>query len=104
MYVIPNINTRRKHIYIYIYIYIHPANLIVQIQYMHTYIQIHTHVHAHLVAGLTGLAQADTINNRGVVQFITYDGVFLGEKCFKHSTIGIETRCVEYGILLSVEL
>ena len=47
----------------------------------------------HVVVGIAvslGLAEADPVNNRGVVEAVADDGVLLAEKGLKKSAVGVE--------------
>ena len=44
------------------------------------------------------LAEADAVNDRGMVQGIGNDGVLLAEERFEHAAIGIKTGGIEDGI------
>ena len=56
------------------------------------------------IAITLSLAEAHTINNRSMIQSIGNDGIIGREQRFKHTTVGIETSCVENGILGLKEL
>lgn len=56
----------------------------------------------HVGVGITvtlGLAQAHTINNRGMVERVTDDSVFLGEQRLKEATVGVKASGIKDGIL-----
>ena len=57
-----------------------------------------------LVAQLGGLAQADTVNDRGMIELVADDGVVGGEECLEDSSIRIKARRVENSILFAVKL
>jgi hypothetical protein len=56
-----------------------------------------------IVAMSIGLAQANAVNDGGVVERVTYDGIFWGEKCFEESRVRIEAGAVKDGIVGLVE-
>ena len=49
-------------------------------------------------------AQADPVNDAGMIQFIGDDGVFGSEQCLEEASIGIETGAIENRIFRSQEL
>nr|GEU28576.1 hypothetical protein [Tanacetum cinerariifolium] len=50
------------------------------------------------VAQARGLAQADAVNDRGVVQGVRNNGVVLVEQRFEHAAVGVEGGCVQDGV------
>ena len=56
------------------------------------------------VAVALGLAQADAVDDRGVVQRVRDDRVVLVEQRLEHAAVGVEGRRVEDGVLHAEEL
>ena len=57
---------------------------------------------SHVGVGITvalGLAQAHTVDDRGVVEGVGDDGVFLGEERAEETAVGVEAGGIEYGVL-----
>ena len=52
-----------------------------------------------IVAMSSGLAQANAVNDGGVVERVTYDGIFWGEECFEESCVRIPAGGVKDGII-----
>ena len=57
-----------------------------------------------IVAVFVGPGQPDTINDAGVVQLITEQGILFSEEGLKQTCVGIEAAGIEYGVFTTVEL
>ena len=57
-----------------------------------------------LVTILLRLAEADTVDDRSVVEFVRNDGVIGRQQDLEQSGVGVETARVENGIFATVEL
>ncbi|MBA7612093.1 hypothetical protein ES703_19327 [subsurface metagenome] len=51
-----------------------------------------------------GLAEADAVDDRGMIELVGDDGVFSSDKGFKDSAIGVKTGYIEDGIFGLEEL
>ena len=63
-------------------------------------LELHFEV-GHVVVGIAislGLAEADPVNNRGVVEAVADDGVLLAEKGLKKSAVGVESGRVQNSV------
>ena len=47
------------------------------------------------VAVALGLAEADAVDDRGVIERVGNDGVLVTEQCFEQPAVGVEARAVE---------
>ena len=56
------------------------------------------------VAVALGLAEADAVDDGGVVEGVADDGVLFGEQGFEHAAVGVEAGGVEDGVLGAEEL
>jgi len=56
-----------------------------------------------LVAPALGLAQADAVDDGGVVQLVADDGVGLGQQRLEQAAVGVEGRRIEDGVLQADE-
>src|SRR5439155_12657980 len=56
------------------------------------------------IAEAPGLAQADTVDDAGVVQLVAEDGVLFAQEGFEQAAVGVEAGGVEDGIFLAQEV
>ncbi|MPN36692.1 hypothetical protein SDC9_184202 [bioreactor metagenome] len=51
------------------------------------------------VAQAFGLAQAHSVDDRGVVEFVADDGILFGQQWFEQGSVGIEARGKQDGVI-----
>ncbi len=56
-----------------------------------------------LVPPPLGLAESDAVDDRGVVELVRDDGVFLADQLLEDSGVGVKAAGVKDGILLAME-